>query len=145
MTIIRRNNDWPEALSAAVNAARHRPFVWGSNDCALFAADVIEAMTGTDVAKKFRGKYKTARGAAGQMKRFAGGGIPELADKIAEQYGLDAIEPAFAQRGDVVQLDAGDDIGPCLGICIGANFVAAGPDCLSEWPLVHAQRAWRIG
>ncbi|MCK5641912.1 MAG: hypothetical protein KAJ19_14005 [Gammaproteobacteria bacterium] len=139
----RRNHDWPEALNRTVTEARTMPLVWGQHDCALFAASAIEAMTGIDVAKKFRGKYKTARGAAGQMKKFAGGGIPELADKIAAQHGFESIPVAFAQRGDVVETDTPE--GPGLGVCVGAEFVIIGESGLVDWPMTEANRAWRIG
>ena len=32
-------------------------FAWGENDCCLFAANSILAITGTDIADDFRGKY----------------------------------------------------------------------------------------
>ena len=50
-----------------------RPFAWGVNDCALFAADGIRAITGVDIAADFRGKYSDEAGAMAAVKEVAGG------------------------------------------------------------------------
>lgn len=36
------------------DARRSVPFAWGSNDCRLFAADAVQAMTGVDHAAELR-------------------------------------------------------------------------------------------
>lgn len=143
MTGLKRHNLWPETLSTAIAKAHDQPFEWGAHDCALFVADVILAMTGTDVADDFRGKYKTTKGAARIMKLFAGGGLPEFADKIAVVNGFKSCHPNFAQRGDVVEVKTDD--GPALGICIGERIAAVGPDGMTLWPINKATRAWRVG
>jgi hypothetical protein len=53
---MKRYEDWPQRLVAAIEAARGRPFSWGAMDCCLFAADVVLAMTGVDYAAGFRGR-----------------------------------------------------------------------------------------
>lgn len=92
---MKRFPDWPERLNAYIEGRRERPFCWGSNDCALFAADAVEAITGETLGKAWR-KYKTAKGAAQIIKR-AGGmrGLAEKAGLVEKPVGL-------AQRGDVV-------------------------------------------
>ena len=36
-----RRADWPERLAAFIEARRRQRFVWGANDCVLFAADAV--------------------------------------------------------------------------------------------------------
>ncbi len=68
-----KRSDFAERLHAAVAARRGQPFQWGENDCALFACDLVEAATGVDYAAPFRGRYRTAAGAARALKRFVAG------------------------------------------------------------------------
>jgi len=81
---VSRPPDWPERLLAALAAARDRPFRWGEHDCCLFAADLIEAVTGVDPAAAFRPvrprgepgavdgrRYRTAQGALALLRLHA--------------------------------------------------------------------------
>jgi hypothetical protein len=144
---MRRREDWPRRLDAVLRAARRRPFVWGEHDCCLFAADVVDAMCATDpaaaIAARFRGRYRTSRGARGLLARL--GGIDGLMTKVA--LGPE-VAPLMAQRGDVVALappegDAG--AGVMLGICIGGQIAGAAPAGFCLVPLAAGRRAWRVG
>jgi hypothetical protein len=147
---VSRFEDWPTRLDRAIREAQDRPAEWGKHDCCLFACDCVQAMTGVDPARKFRGRYKTKRGAFGAVKRFAGGGIAEAAEKIAGELGVPEVPPATAQRGDVVLFrgmlpDGGET--DCLGVVsLDARHVAAVPP---EGGVVLVAvstvlRAWRI-
>src|SRR5690554_354752 len=102
--MMERYNDWPERLAAFVETRRARVFSWGSQDCALFAADAVLEMTGVDPAKGLRG-YKSARGAANRIKKA--GGMRALASNLPQKH------PGLAQRGDVVlvELDGRETFG----------------------------------
>ena len=52
-----RRPDWPERLAVLVEARRHAPFVWGTHDCAMFAADAVLAQTDRDFLARWRGAY----------------------------------------------------------------------------------------
>lgn len=97
------------------------PFEWGTNDCGLYIADAVKAMTGEDIAYDFRGKYKTETGAKRQLAKLYGGGLDKVMDAKLER-----IEVPFVQRGDVV-LFAGD-LGPTLGIYFNGGVFSSGPD-----------------
>ncbi len=136
-----------ERLLAAVAAHRDRAFAWGTHDCCLFACDVIRDAGGVDYAAPFRGRYRTAAGAARALRRFAGGGLEAAAEKIAQDNGLEEVPPLMAQRGDFVLVD--ETAGPApleaaLGVCLGETFVAAGPAGTVTLPLTRARRAWRV-
>lgn len=52
---LQRVPDWRLQLDALITTRLHRPFGWGTNDCALFAADCVLALTGQDLASGLRG------------------------------------------------------------------------------------------
>lgn len=105
--LVRRPN-WPELLHAYIESRRFMPFEWGHNDCGLFAADAIIAITGTDLAADLRG-YKSGRGAASRIAKA--GGMRGLAGSLIEK------KHGFASRGDLVlvELDARETFGVVAG------------------------------
>jgi hypothetical protein len=93
-----RYGDWPERLARCIAAARTRRFAWGEHDCALFAADCVQAMTGRDPAGAYRGRYRTALGVARLLRQRNS----DLAGAWTAALGAPLANPAYAQRGDVV-------------------------------------------
>ncbi len=131
-----RHPDWPERLKAAIEDARDLPFAWGTNDCALFACNVILEITGVDFAAEFRGRYDDRRGAIRTLNEIAGLGLEALADHLAEKHNIAEVPVAFAQRGDVMLMDM--PTGPALGICAHDrhdSFLARACHCA----MVHRQ------
>ena len=130
-----RFDGWPEILHAEIEAAQDKPFAWGKCDCCLFAADVVKAMTGTDYASEFRGKYKTAKGAARALIKY---GHKTLSSTMNEK-----LPPVrFPKRGDVVMaLVNGDE---ALGICIGSMCVFKSPDGVVQMPVSDIDAAWDV-
>ena len=134
-----RYHDWPERLFGVIKAAQNSEFEWGKNDCALFACDCAKAMTGTDYAIKFRGKYKTKKGAMAALKKIEGiKSLPELADK----YLGERISLVSAQRGDVVLLT--DDSLDALGVVAGSYAVFLAPSGIQTILLQKCICAWRV-
>lgn len=140
MTQIKRLSDWPERLAGKINASRNQPFVWGENDCCLFAMDCVNAITGVDLAKPYRG-YSTQIQALRMLNK--NGGVAGIADVVAEKYNIPEIQPLKAQRGDVCLFDIGR--GDTLGIVAGEHIFAPGADGLIGFPILQAVRTWRIG
>lgn len=129
--------DWRRRLLAYLDAARGRPFAWGSHDCALFAAGAVEAQTGEDIGARWRGRYTTARGAARVLRA-------EGCDGLAAAAGasLAEIAPLAAGPGDVALVSG--DHGEALGVVQGAAVYVVRPDGLGLVPLTAALRAWRV-
>ena len=122
------------------------PHAYGKNDCALFAADGIRAMTGVDIAEDFRG-YAGPMGAQRAIAKITGGStVEDAAVYCAKKYELPELEhPLTAKRGDLVLLEQdGDKI---LGLVhlSGTCAVAPGDAGLRRIPLSAIKRAWRIG
>lgn len=90
-----KHPDWHNRLITVIRAAEKRPFLWGSNDCCLFAADCVQAMCGEDFAEGWRGTYDSEMGAKKAILR--GGGSLE---KVFARY-LDEVPVKLAQRGDI--------------------------------------------
>ena len=106
---IKRSPHWVTLFHEFLKARHKEPFAWGSNDCALFAADGIKAFTGADIAEDFRGKYSTeaeAWSVVAQVTGVAGGTIADAAAYCATKAGLQELNyPLMAQRGDLVVVE----------------------------------------
>src|SRR5690606_24088577 len=99
-----RLEGWEIAFFELIRDARTRPFAWGDHDCCLFAADVIRALTGVDVAADLRGRYSTAIGAKRVITR-EGGSLDALAEARFPALGITELPAAaYAQRGDILRL-----------------------------------------
>lgn len=126
--------DWPMLLDSIVTARLRAPFAWGVNDCALFAADCVLAMTGVDLAKDLRGLN------ALQASRYVRscGGMSGVASK--------ALGPACrvrdAVQGDVLLVPAGKR--KALAVHSGNGALLPGANGLMMVPLSVAVLAWRI-
>jgi len=155
---MKRREDWAERLENFLEArgcylsAQQKPFEWGTNDCAMFACDAVQEMTGVDLAAEFRG-YGSEAGAAQAMAEYVRGrSIPPgcetlleaVAVLVAREHGLEEIEPGLAQRGDVVLLR--DDAGQhALGVMGFDGLLAVMRRDGAGVVIGHAiDRAWRV-
>ena len=129
-----RHADWPERLHQFIEDRREAVFLWGERDCCLFAADALRAMCGSDFGAGYRGKYKSAAGAARILLRQ--GGVAGVADRF-----LVRAPTLMAGRGDVVLIDSPE--GDALGVCIGRQIAAQGKDGVVFLELSAAKGAWK--
>ncbi|ATC25215.1 DUF6950 family protein [Caulobacter vibrioides] len=123
-----------EALHAYVASHMRTPFAWGQHDCVLFAAGAVQAQTGEDPLRAYRGRWASERGAARVLKRL--GGMEAAVNTV-----LQPITPAMAQRGDVAGwLDARGRLQ--LAIVEGETLVGPGPSGQLRLPRKAMTRAW---
>lgn len=122
------------ALDALIDERRSRPFARGTNDCCMFAADAVRAMTGHDLAAQWRGTYNDDRGALRLIQRLGG------MEKIGALAG-DPIPPLCADVGDVglVVVEGVE----ALAVCVGAVWLAPIARGLGAARLQDARKAWR--
>ena len=137
---IKKFENWPERLEQYLSSCSQKDFKWGRFDCALFATDAIQAMTGQDLAHRFRRRYRSAYGAKRLTRKY--GSLLQLADAIAKQWNLSKQEASWAQRGDVVAIDT--QSGEALGICLGASSAFPNEVGLSLKPTGECRCSWRV-
>jgi hypothetical protein len=129
---------WEVLLAAAVDDARTRSFNWGTHDCATWAFDLRRDMlSGDDTAALWRGRYRTARGAARVMRRLGWASMPEAGVAL---LGMPLANVRLAQRGDLMlSPDA-----TSFGVCLGAQVAFLAPEGLTLRALTSCVLAWRV-
>lgn len=133
---MKKLQDWQVRFEAFIAQRNAAPFAWGKNDCAIFAADCVHAITGRDVALPALRKHKTELQAARLLRRH--GGVLGIATAALGQ-------PAPANTaavGDVVLAKVGGR--DMLAICNGDTFIAPGPHGLGVLPMSDATLCWRV-
>ena len=138
---IRRYSDWPRRLEMFIEYRKTIPFRWGKNDCCLFAADAIESMTGVDLAREFRGTYKTELGAMRHLLKE--GSVFGIACRIARNAGIKPCAGAMAGRGDVVYVKGEQHALGVVGLS-GDSIWILTVDGLGQVPLSRAVCGWHI-
>lgn len=128
-----RLDSWEKNLNAYLKTVG--PFEWGKNDCCLFAANAVEAMTGVDPAKKYRG-YKTKLGAAKKLKNIG------IEGAWTEVLNGEPINPKLCRRGDVVLFQNGQE--QSVGVCLGTTFAAIAEEGLIMLSMDNAIMGWRV-
>lgn len=126
------------ALRAHIRAGDTVPFEIGRTDCSLWVADWVRQRTGVDLAKNWRGMYRTRP----EYLRLlvANGSLVRVADRALLQIGAKRIPAPTAKPGDVGIIATED--GPALAIRAEADWVAKTGDRVSHSPA--ALFAWRI-
>lgn len=138
---------WEQRLAAYMAERREMAFQWGEQDCCRFACGGLVAQGLPDPMRGVR-PYKTARGAAGAIKRL-GGSLDEAATRLAAKISLNEMPPAFAQRGSPVLADIEtpwETVEPALGLVDldGGRAWFAGAEGLVWRPLRGCRRAWVV-
>lgn len=130
-----RRSDWQARLGVLIEERKVAPFEWGSNDCCLWVADAVLAMTGIDPAHDIRGAYKTARGAASALRMH--GGLAGAGERCGTP-----IPPLCAAAGDVGIVNDGES--DLLAVCNGDVWLAVAKNGLGMMSLSAARKAWRV-
>lgn len=119
-------------LKAFIKKRLKTPFQWGKNDCALFVADAVLAQTDHDIAKAFRGKYKTELGAAKALKKIGKGDLRKtLVFLLGKETSL-----LNAKIGDVAIFIQNEE--ECAGIVYYGGIFTTGKEGLVSLPLSQA-------
>lgn len=132
-----RYPDWHQRLRVYLAEAGRAGFAEGTHDCALFAAGAVLAMTGTDLAAGWRGRYRSTRGGLRVLRRA---GYRDHIDLVARH--LDAVAPAVARPGDLAVISG--PAGPVLGLVQGEGIYVLTPAGLGLVPRAAATGAFRV-
>jgi hypothetical protein len=146
----RKKQNWQTLLHEFLELRGPAPFAWGSNDCALFAADAVMAMTGADMGAPVRGKYTDQAGAVAAMETITGkpdATAMDLALHLCSLHGLPQRKSLlFAQRGDIVVL-TNPDGSQSLGIVAldGRHALFVTEAGLRRMKVGKCAAAWQVG
>ena len=130
--------DWRPRLSAYLVAVMRTPLDMGTHDCALFVAGAVQAMTGTDPARAWRGRYTTVQGG---LKALLKDGRADHVAAVAALF--DPVHPAFADLGDIAVIDVPGAIA-ALGIFEGQHIAVLRDTGLGFVPREAATQAFRV-
>jgi hypothetical protein len=133
-----RLTDWDIRFPHIIDAARRKPFEWGAHDCCMWAANVVQELTGIDYAQQYRGQYADETEALALLE--AAGGIEAM---LTNALGDRLPDVRQAQRGDVV-LYAPVAERWCAMICTGISICGPASRGLEFFPLIVGHSAWRI-
>ncbi|MEC4091850.1 DUF6950 family protein [Pseudoalteromonas rubra] len=92
-----------------------REFTWGEFDCCLFVANWILRRTGVDLARDFKGHYKTELGAKRRLKAL---GFKDIESVFKAR--LNPVLTSYARRGDLALVNYD---GQLVGGIVGLNCV----------------------
>lgn len=134
---MKRFTDWRARLADLIEQRRRVP-ADGTNNCGLFVADAVLAMTGEDLAEGWRNHYATIADAVAAVRAAGFADVCELAAAR-----LTEIHPSRARHGDVaaIPLNAG---AWALGIVAGERVTVLRPDGLGTVSLDAATRAFQV-
>lgn len=131
-----RHQDWQIRFEAFIAQRRDIPFVWGANDCALFAADCVCAITGEDPAPLGLRAHRTKKQALRALERH--GGLHSIATAALGQ----PVPVSQANVGDVVLVKVGKR--DALAICNGQTAFGPSARGLVTVGMDSATLCWRV-
>jgi len=130
-----RRNDWAAQMWAQVEDHSDAPFAWGINDCCLFVARVIDAMTETSHELELASQYTDEETALAYIASYG-----SLEAAVSSHLGQP--EPGRPLRGDAVICTNNGN--PCVGICVGSNVACMGQNGLVFLPRKDITTRWEI-
>jgi hypothetical protein len=136
---MKRLTNWEQRLNDYLADVFDKPYEWGTHDCALHAANAVEAQTGVDLAQSFRGQHSDEAGANAAISAAGYSSLAALVDDL-----LPRVVRSSAQRGDLVLTKEGN-----LAVVWGPVALAVGHDehsvGLIRIPREDWRKAWRVG
>jgi hypothetical protein len=124
---------WEEALSDYISSKRDEPFQYGVNDCCMFAAGAVEAMTGVDPMEEFKGTYSDLRGSIKALKEIGEGDLETTLDSKFEEVAI-----SHAQRGDLAFFDES------VGVIMGGFAYFVSDEGLERIPREMWEKCWSV-
>lgn len=124
---------WEEALSDYISNKRDEPFQYGVNDCCMFAAGAVEAMTGVDPMEEFKGTYSDLRGSIKVLKEIGEGDLETTLDNKFEEVAI-----SYAQRGDLAFFDES------VGVIMGSFAYFVSDEGLERIPREMWEKCWSV-
>lgn len=136
-----RRDDWRGRFATEMDRQRRTAFVWGKQDCAIgLVCGAVEAITGADLARGYRGKYRSPKAALRLMRES---GAEALGDFAAQQ--LPEIHPSQARVGDIGILVSDGPIGEAFCIVDASGVIVMTEQGHGRRPRADMTRAFKVG
>ncbi len=129
-----RKSNWETFLAEYIEECRHKPFEYGVNDCCMFAAGAVQAVTGEDPMVEFRGKYKSQATSIRALKEIGAGDLESTIDGK-----FPVIDVGLAQRGDLAFYNN------AIGVVAGSWAWFVSDDGLERIDRSQWAKAWSVG
>ncbi len=146
--MLRRVFNWQNELDKFLATHQKDRFKYGKWDCCLFACDAVRAMTGTDIAAPFRGKYRNREQAIQAIRDYCGverAGIQTVARRIADENQMEPCLTTYLRRGDVALIKRGArDFSLAIVSLSGTELIAITKDGLQRIRLCEAISGWHV-
>lgn len=140
-----RLQDWQSRFAKFLEERQARPFKWGQQDCIIFPARAIQAMTGYNYVaqntKEGRG-YKTRAGAEEMLENHFKGKVENV---FTHFLGKPRKDIGFASRGDIVLIKNRGEFAGGVIDNTGRKIVCAGPRGLLRLDKNEALMYWKLG
>lgn len=138
MTAITRVRDWRSKLSTAIEDRRRVPFS-EKNNCGIFLADCIIAMTGVDIFEQWPDRFRSRAEALVLLRKA---GYADFCVLLAKYF--EEIHPSQARAGDVMAFPTEDQTGWAAGVVNGERVTVLNPAGLGTVSRDGATRAFRV-
>jgi len=136
-----KTEGWENRLTQYIEEMRDKPFKRGSHDCALFAGNCIDLMTGRDTTSEFRRPYKNRKEAMTLLKTL---GYDNLEAVATAKLGEPLSNINFAGRGDCVTVPCKEGIALAIVETSGKRAVTTGKGGLEYYPAKDWLKAWKV-
>lgn len=127
-------SSWEDALTNYIAIKRHEPFEYGVNDCCLFAAGAVLAMTGEDPMPEFRGKYDSLKTSLKVINEIGAGTLEATLDAKFPEVNI-----GYAQRGDLAFHEGS------VGVVMGGFAYFVSDDGLERIKRSLWDKCWGVG
>lgn len=135
-----RRKDWRTRFEQTIDELKDKPFAWGGDCLFGLVVPILEAISDDDPRfTSYAGRYKTAKGALGVMRRA---GFRNLADLAASE--LPEIHPSRCRIGDIVAIPTDDEFGFSVGVVNGDRVFVKLEQGLGTRDLMEATRAFQV-
>lgn len=117
-------------------ASADGPVIWGVSDCATSAASAIEAATGVDLWRFYRGRYQDRK----TLREITGCGVSRLLKRFASVHGW---KPCDGASGLCIGVVIGSE-GPAIAMGFDGAWFARGGIGIVVEKLDRIHSAWRV-
>ena len=141
MQELHRVDDWRARLAAEMDSQRRDPFEWGKHDCAIgFAARIVHALTGIDLAHDYHGTYASPRGALRVIKEAGADSLSGFVSGL-----LPEVHPSMANVGYIGVVASHGPLGEALAMIDVSRLVVMTDHGHGHLPRSELIRAFKVG